>query len=51
VAGLGKGREIPWTEDGLLTRFKFMKAMPQPDIELAFWNAAKASGSIAALES
>jgi hypothetical protein len=25
--------------------------MPQPDIELAFWNTAKASGSIAALES
>jgi hypothetical protein len=51
VADLSKGRQIPWTEDGLLTRFKFKDAMPQPDIELAFWNTAKASGSIAALQS
>jgi hypothetical protein len=51
VADLTKGRQIPWTEDGLLTRFKFQEAMPQPDIELAFWRTAKASGSIAALES
>jgi len=51
VADLSKGRQIPWTEDGLLTRFKFKEGRPQAEIEVAFWNTAKAGGTIAALES
>ena len=51
VADLSKGRQIPWTEDGLLTRFKFKEGAPQAEIELAIWNTAKAGGTIAALQS
>jgi len=51
VADLSKGRQIPWTEDGLLTRFKFKDGTPQPEIELALWGTAKAGGTISALES
>jgi uncharacterized caspase-like protein len=52
VADLSKGRQVPWTEDGLLTRFKFKEgAPPQAEIELAIWNIAEAGGTIAALKS
>ena len=51
VADLSKGKQIPWTEDGLLTRFKFKEGAPQAEIELAVWNTAKAGGTIAALQS
>jgi hypothetical protein len=51
VADLSKGRQIPWTEDGLLTRFKFKEDTPQPEIELALWGTAKAGATISALES
>jgi uncharacterized caspase-like protein len=50
VADLSKGRQIPWTEDGLLTRFKFKDAAPQAEFELAFWYTAKADGTVAALQ-
>ena len=51
VADLSKGRQIPWTEDGLLTRFKFKEGTPQLEIELTFWNTAMAGGTVPALES
>jgi uncharacterized caspase-like protein len=44
VADLSKGRQIPWTEDGLLTRFKFKEAAPHAEIALDFWTIAKADG-------
>jgi Caspase domain len=49
VADLSKGTQIPWTEDGLLARFKFKDAEPIPardydkEMEIAFWNAVKDS--------
>jgi len=51
VADLSKGRQIPWTEDGLLARFKFKEGVSQDQIEPAVWNTAKAAGTIAALQS
>jgi uncharacterized caspase-like protein len=51
VADLSRGRQIPWTEDGLLTRFKFKEGAPPSDMELAFWSTARAGGTIPALES
>jgi len=50
VADLTKGTQIPWTEDGLLTRFKFKEAAPDAEVELAFWTIAKAEGTLTALE-
>jgi hypothetical protein len=50
VADLSKGRQIPWTEDGLLTRFKFKEAAPDAEIELAVWTHANADGTLGALE-
>ena len=50
VADLTKGRQIPWTEDGLLTRFKFKEAAPEAEVELAFWTVAKTEGTVAALQ-
>src|SRR5262249_34704371 len=49
-ADLSKGRQIPWTEDGLLTRFKFKEAAPEAEVELAFWTVAKTEGTVAALQ-
>jgi len=51
VANLSQGKQIPWTEDGLLTRFKFKEAAPQAEIELAFWTVAKTEGTVPALQS
>jgi uncharacterized caspase-like protein len=51
VADLSGGLQIPWTEDGLLTKFKFKEAATQLDVELTFWNAANASGTIPSMES
>jgi hypothetical protein len=50
VAELSKGTQIPWTEDGLLTKFKFKEGVPQTEIEIAFWSAAKAGHTIGSLE-
>jgi hypothetical protein len=50
VADLTKGRQIPWTEDGLLTRFKFKEAAQEAEVELAFWTVAKTEGTIAAMQ-
>jgi hypothetical protein len=50
VADLSKGRQIPWTEDGLLTRFKFKEAALEAEVELAFWTVAKTEGTVAALQ-
>src|SRR3974377_456757 len=45
VADLTKGRQIPWTEDGLLVRFKFKEAAPDAEVELAYCRFAKADGT------
>jgi hypothetical protein len=51
VAELSKGTQIPWTEDGLLAKFKFKEGAPQTEVEFAFWSAAKERGTIGSLES
>jgi hypothetical protein len=50
VADLTNGTQIPWTEDGLLTRFKFKEAAPEAEVDLAFWTVAKTEGTVAALQ-
>ena len=50
VADLSKGLQIPWTEDGLLTKFKFKEASPEAEVESAFWIVTKVDGTLRALE-
>ena len=41
VADLTKGTQVPWTEDGLLARFKFKEGETQPIAPQSGWSAAE----------
>jgi hypothetical protein len=58
VADLSKGQQIPWTEDGLLARFRFKEVtamgtqpvQPQSGEAADAWNAIKDTENVAILD-